>query len=95
MTAAARARLHASRRRPLTPFVLTTEIVEPGVPIAAAEQEGLIEALCGYVRAARRGGGGGSGVGGGAVSIGAVAVMGSLPTGVAPGYYAKVNLNGD
>lgn len=76
MIAAAPARLAAARRRPLTPFVLTTEIVEPGAPVSAQEEEALIAALCAYVEQGR--------------GLRAVAVMGSLPTGVAPAYYARV-----
>ena len=83
VTAAARARVRAAMRRPLTPFVLTTEVIEPGVPIAPAEQEGLIEALCAYTQSRSRQGQG----------LAALTVMGSLPTGVAPAYYAKVRTN--
>lgn len=83
VTAAARARVRAGMRRPLTPFVLTTEVIEPGVPITPVEQEGLIEALCAYIQSRSRQGQG----------LAALTVMGSLPTGVAPAYYAKVRTN--
>ncbi len=67
------------------------------MPVSAAEQEALIQALCAYINIninaqQQEGGEAGGKAGGGQGAIAAVAVMGSLPTGVAPGYYAKVRL---